>query len=72
MEKFFLVWSPQGARPPTCRHPTMESAHAEAVRLAGASPGAEFFVLEAMGVARKVEVQWTAFEGCPDIDGIPF
>lgn len=46
-DKFWLVWSPTGARPPSFRHPTFRAASAEADRLAQAHPGSEFFVLGA-------------------------
>lgn len=58
-EAFFLVWSPTGQTPPVVRHPTFESAKAEAERLALQAPSSTFFVLEAVGFARKVQVQWT-------------
>jgi len=44
---FWIVWSPQGQRPPRYRHDTEESAITEAARLAGERIGAQFFVLEA-------------------------
>lgn len=50
-EPFWLVWNPQGLRPPSFRHPTADSAVAEAGRLAELNPGAAFFVLCAMGFA---------------------
>jgi hypothetical protein len=56
--KFWVVWSPQGG-PPTVRHASLAAATNEAHRLALQAPGSEFFVLEAIGVAQKVTVQWT-------------
>lgn len=50
-ETFSIVWNPAGARPPSFRHPTQESAVAEAGRLAEANPGQSFFVLTAIGFA---------------------
>lgn len=50
-EPFWLVWNPQGQRPPSFRHPTADSAVAEAGRLAESNPGRPFFVLGAMGFA---------------------
>jgi len=50
-EKFWLVWCPNGLRPPTYRHDTHESAEQEAVRLARLNPGKEFYVLAALKVA---------------------
>lgn len=46
--RFWLVWRHDGASP-TVRHPTSAAAYAEANRLALRHPGAEFFVLEAVG-----------------------
>lgn len=42
---FYLVWSPQGQRPPSHRHETQYQAEREAARLARESPGREFYVL---------------------------
>lgn len=50
-EQFCIVWNPAGHRPPSFRHPTPESAIAEAGRLAEANPGETFFVLSAVGFA---------------------
>lgn len=50
-EPFWLVWNPNGQRPPSFRHPTADSAVAEAGRLAESNPGEAFFVLGAMGFA---------------------
>lgn len=46
-EKFWIVWSPTGVRPPLHRHPTQHAAITEAERLARSAPGSEFFVLGA-------------------------
>lgn len=43
---FWMVWNPQ-RHSPTYRHPTMDSAIAEAERLARMTPGEVFIVLEA-------------------------
>lgn len=56
--KFWLVWSPQGVAPPRHRHATLAAATNEAKRLAAMRPGCEFFVVEAVGCARKVDVEW--------------
>jgi hypothetical protein len=45
---FWLVWSPTGQKPPSYSHASIESARAEAERLAIAHPGKVFVVLEAM------------------------
>ena len=56
--KFWLVWSPQGDRPPSYRHASYDDAKNEARRLAALHPGKEFFVLEAVGGAKRVDVEW--------------
>jgi hypothetical protein len=50
-EHFWLVWNPASVTPPTFRHPTDDSAIAEAGRLAALNPGETFFVLGAIGFA---------------------
>ncbi len=57
--KFWIVWSPGGQTPPRVRHASPHEARSEAERLAALNPGHHFFVCEAVGVARKVEVLWT-------------
>ena len=49
---FFIVWNPEGLRPPKYRHDELYKAKAEASRLALESPLQEFFVMEARLVAR--------------------
>lgn len=66
--QFWIVWSPGGTKPPSYRHDSMSSAIDEAKRLAGQNPGKEFYVLWAMGRARKVDVEWTPV----DQSEIPF
>lgn len=68
---FWLVWSPTGKTPPSRRHDLKEEATTEAERLARATPGAEFYVLEAHACCRKSDVQWTLAEGHDEQD-IPF
>lgn len=51
---FWIVWSPQGARPPQYRHETLGVAIAEAERLAKLRPGDLFVVMEAVA-ARSVD-----------------
>lgn len=53
--KFWLVWCPLAANP-SCRHGSREMAQAEAVRLARANIGKEFFVTE---VIERVVVEPT-------------
>ena len=43
---FWLVWSPNGDRPPSVRHPSEDAALQEANRLADAHPGREFYVMQ--------------------------
>lgn len=60
METFFLVWNPNGGNP-YFKHPTAETAKAEAMRLGAQNPKDSFFVLEAIGeVTTKpvVQAQW--------------
>ena len=67
---FWLVWNELGF-PPHFRHATAESAVTEAGRLAKENPDQAFFVLKAVGFAKKVEV---AFNQLCDADGgvLPF
>ena len=51
-----MVWSPEGDRPPCCRHLSKTIAVAEAERLAGLYPGKSFFVLKAKSVSRNTLV----------------
>ena len=71
MELFF-VWNsgPRGLIP-RFRHPSIESAKAEAERLAALYPNTEFHVLQSIGFCQKKEVEWTRIDGISD-DGIPF
>ncbi|EHJ62131.1 hypothetical protein [Novosphingobium pentaromativorans] len=67
---FFIVWNPEGTRPPTHRHPTDWQAKAEASRLALENPLQEFFVMEARLVARvRQPVEIEEFEPA---DEVPF
>ena len=52
---FFIVWNPEGMRPPKYRHDELYMAKAEASRLALENPLQEFFVMEARLVARVFE-----------------
>ncbi len=57
MNKFWMVYNPQG-RAPTYQHEEYQPAKAEAERLASLNAGSQFFVLEAVGVAKKVDVEY--------------
>lgn len=54
MNKFWLVWSPQGNNP-AHRHYTESDAERESRRLARLNPGKEFFVLQATKMSKYVE-----------------
>lgn len=58
-EAFWIVWSPQGTRPPSVRHISRAGAIAEAKRLAAACPGSEALGLASVGCAKRVDVEWT-------------
>ena len=47
MPKFWIVWSPQGERPPQKKYADRDLAQRDANRLAGKSPCQEFYVLAA-------------------------
>lgn len=55
-----------GSREPTMRHQSFHAAKAELERLARSYPGTEFYLLQAIGRAKKVDVQ---YEEC---DQVPF
>lgn len=62
-ERFWLVWCPSGPTMPRVRHTSGSSAISEAKRLAGANPGQQFFVLEAIGSAKTHDpVEWTELD----------
>jgi hypothetical protein len=58
--KFWLVYSPSGMHAPRYRHGSKEQAEIEAKRLASQN-GGDFFVLEAVGVARRIEATYAPF-----------
>ncbi|MGF6697636.1 hypothetical protein OKW38_002248 [Paraburkholderia sp. MM5496-R1] len=66
-EKFWIVWCPTGAKPPSYRHPSFGAAAMEAERLAMANPGREFFVLGAEMSYSAIAMQRVEY-----FDGIPF
>lgn len=69
---FWIVWSPQGIRPPSRRHETREIAEAEAERLARCSAPSEFFVMEAVSLSKRVDISTERFDRwIPDAE-IPF
>lgn len=68
MNKFWIVWSPEGRTPPSAKHPTEGTANNEAVRLARLNPGHHFFVMGSEALAIKRDVDFFRFDG----DVIPF
>jgi hypothetical protein len=66
-QPFWMVWNEQG-HAPTFKHITVESARAEAERLARLNPGHQFHVLAALGHCSFNAVNWTQV----DHDVIPF
>lgn len=55
--KFWMVWNPTG-RAPTHQHLTKGEATAESKRLAGINPDCLFYVLEAVGIAARIETTY--------------
>mgnify|MGYP001557876575 CR=1 FL=1 len=53
-EPFWVVW-----RTDRYKHSTFQSARSEAERLARKEKGCEFFILQAIGKVKAVDVQYT-------------
>ena len=70
-EEFWLVWNPQGNRPPSRMHISAGSAAREAERLAAQNPGNSFYVLHAIEARRTPPVEVVVLLKRED-DGIPF
>lgn len=73
-DPFYLVWNPAG-RSPYFQHMAVDQAVTEAKRLAATNPGHEFYVVKAIGLAQKVEVNYTPAKGAResgDDPEIPF
>ena len=68
-KSFFMVWN-EGNRAPTYKHESFEAARAEAERLCRIASG-NFYVLQAVSVSRKVDVETEALNRPLD-DQIPF
>lgn len=66
-DSFWMIWNPYG-HAPTHKHITVESARAEAERLARLNPGVTFYVLQAVATCAFNQCQWKALE----TDPIPF
>ena len=60
-EAFWMVWCPQGETPKH-RHTSEPQAIAEATRLARQNPGREFIVLQSVGAAKRVDVEFKRHE----------
>lgn len=75
--EFWLVWNPDGHRPPSYQHTSHKSAAVEAERLAACSPGSSFYVLHAVEMRRTADAPVEALtllkrpEPDPE-DDIPF
>lgn len=63
---FWMVYG-LGQSQPTVRHKTEHTARVEAERLARANPGIRFYVLEAITVSVKTDVETTSLR-----DELPF
>lgn len=70
-DRFWMVYGAgQGA--PTARHKSFTGARTEAERLARHVPGVRFFILETVGAAEKVDVQFIDLRADDQTDEIPF
>lgn len=76
--EFWMVWNPEGNRPPRYQHKSEKSAADEAERLAGLYPGKPFYVLHATEMRRTADAPVEAHvllkqpDPDPDDDEIPF
>ncbi|MFC5385163.1 hypothetical protein ACFPLB_04185 [Aquamicrobium segne] len=69
--KFWMVYG-MGQGAPVARHKTFDSARIEAERLARIAPGTRFYILETVGAAEKVDVQFIDLRSRDLDDLIPF
>jgi len=53
--EFWLVWNPEGHRPPQYQHHSAKDAADEAERLAAINPGQSFYVLQATELRRTAD-----------------
>lgn len=67
-KKFWVVWNPPIGLPKV-RHESRDSAQAEATRLASQNHGQAFHVLQLVGTARTVNVEFIEAE---DPDEVPY
>lgn len=64
---FWLVWTPSGVAP-IVKHPSVDAAETEAMRLARRQPGQEFYVLAPCSQFKLTDVEIRRFS----TDAIPF
>ena len=65
LPQFFMVLNDRSTQT-RYRHDTLESARAEAKRLAGLNPGVKFWVLAALGCCIKPDpVEWIPTDDIP-------
>lgn len=67
-EPFWIVWAPQGERPPRVRHSQEHLAEAEAMRLARENPGHDFIVMQSVVRIKqpvKMELEHYSDPGVP-------
>lgn len=67
---FWLVWTPGGVRPPSFRHPTLQSATREADRLASENPGYKVYVVAPVSSTVACQHEREAFYNTDD--QVPF
>jgi len=68
VRSFYCVWSPTSGTP-TVRHLSLKAAEAEAERLARCNSGVEFYVLKAVKLMVKKDVEVIDLD---DNSNIPF
>ena len=71
MKKYWMVHNAESG-PANKRHGCLETARAEAQRLARENPGLEFFVLETIASCKKVDVEWADLRAFRPDDELPF
>lgn len=73
-EPFWMIYG-MGQSVPTMKHDTFEAARTEAERLARFNPNIEFFVLQSIACAKKVDVEFRrihSMSGPVNDDELPF
>jgi len=69
---FWLVWSPQGTRPPRYEHYSEAAACNEAARLARENPGKKFFAIRPVARFEVPAAPMNIVRFTTDDDGVPF